>query len=176
MDTALVILGWTGFVVTVLVGIALNAIGLFGNWLILGAIAAAWVLSDFAYFGPWALAIGLVLAILGEVLEAMAASYGAARFGGSRDKKAMFLVIVGCILGGIFGTPWFPIVGTLAGACLGAFLAATLYEYVVMEKQAGPSMHVGIGAVLGRVGGLFAKMFMGFAILAVAIVFLFIRS
>ncbi len=166
MEGILHVLGWIAFGLVVIVAIALNSLGLFGNWLILGAVTAVWVLSGFEHFGLLTLGILLALAIAGEVLEAAAASYGAAAFGGS--KEAFFYIVAGCILGGIAGTPVFPIVGSLLGALAGGFAAAALYEYLVKERYVRDSVWAGIGAALGKAGGIFAKLFTGFVMLAVA--------
>ena len=108
------------------------------------------------------------LAILGEALEAAASGYGASKFGGGRG--SMVASVVGCLGGAVVGTPIFPIVGTLIGACLGAFGAATLYEYIQRERTVQEAAWTGFGAALGKVAGLFAKSFCGIGMLAVAAV------
>ena len=166
MDMALTITGWTLFGVAVATGLVLDLVGLFGNWVILGAVAAAWALTRFAHFTVWTLVILALLALAGEAIEMLASSYGAKRFGGG--KGAMVAALVGCLAGAVVGTPWFPLVGTLLGACLGAFLAATAYEFVVVEKAASAALWTGLGAALGKVAGMFAKLLMGLAMLAAA--------
>ncbi len=161
MATFLIILGWTAFVLVIVAGLLLDLVGLFGNWLILGAAAAVWVISGFEIFGLWLLAILLVLAVAGEVIEAVAAGYGASRFGGG--KGAMIAAVIGCIAGAILGTPWMPLVGTLLGACLGAFLAATAYEVAVVRKNLDASVRTGFGAALGKVAGMLGKLAVGVA-------------
>jgi uncharacterized protein YqgC (DUF456 family) len=162
----LAILGWTAFGIAVAVGLALDMLGLFGNWIILGALAALWIVTGFEHFG-WA-GVGLIvgLAVLGELLETLAAGYGASKFGGSRG--SIVAALVGCLLGAILLTPVLPIIGTLIGACIGAFAGAASYEYLQMQKDVDQAVWTGVGAVLGRVGGMFAKLFAGFAMLAVA--------
>jgi uncharacterized protein len=166
MMLALAVLGWSVFGLALLAGLGLNLVGLFGNWVILGALAAGWVATGFEHFSVWALVISGAFAVLGELLEFVAAGYGASKFGGS--KGAMVASLVGCLVGAVAGTPWFPIVGTLAGACVGAFLAAALYEYLVMEKRPDLALWTGLGAALGKVAGMFAKVAAGFAMLCVA--------
>ena len=160
--------GWVVFFSVIFVGIILNFLGLFGNWLFLLAIGTVYVLSDFEHFGVWTLVILLALAILAEVIEALASGFGASRFGGG--KGTMFLSILGCFAGAFLGTLYIPIpiVGTLIGACLGAFATATWYEYNHQDKEIEDAMRVGFGAALGKVGGLFAKSFIGFTMLAIA--------
>jgi uncharacterized protein len=169
MDSAAAVGGWSLFALAIVVGLALDMVGLFGNWIILGAAVIAWLVTGFTHFGVWSLVFMAGFAVLGEVLETAFAGYGAKKFGGS--KGSIVAALVGCILGAIAGTPLIPIplIGSLIGACLGAFSGAALYEYIKMEKKAGEAMWTGLGAALGKVGGLFAKLFCGFAILAIVI-------
>ena len=163
MDLVLPIIGWSAYGLAIVAALILNLVGLFGNWIILGASAIAWAVSGFTYFSLTGLLIMLVLAVLGEVVEAAAAGYGAKRFGGG--KGAMAAALIGCILGSIAGSPILPIVGTLIGACIGAFAGAALYEFIQMERQAGDAIRTGLGAAAGRVMGLFAKFFVGILML-----------
>ncbi len=167
MAFALSIIGWTFFGLGITVGLALDLVGLFGNWVILGTIAVAWAVTGFEHFGLWPMIFLLVLGVLGEVLEMLAAGYGASRFGGGRG--AAISSLVGCIAGAIMGTPWFPLLGTLAGAFLGAFSGAMLFELLIANKTPGASIRTGIGAALGRLGGMFAKLAVGLAMLCVAV-------
>jgi uncharacterized protein YqgC (DUF456 family) len=166
MDTFLLILGWTSFGLAVVVGLALNVVGLFGNWLILLAMTAAWLLSGYDHFGLWGLGVSLGFAVVGEILEFALAGYGARRYGGS--KGAMVAALVGCIVGAIVGSPLFPIIGTVIGACAGAFAAAAIYEYIRHEKSVDEAMRTGMGAAMGKIGGMVAKFSCGLAILATA--------
>lgn len=166
MDMILGILGWTCFVLAIMAGLLLDLLGLFGNWIILGAAGIAWAATGFAVFSPWALLGMAGLAALGEVLELALAGFGARRFGGS--KGSMVAALAGCIVGAVAGTPLFPVVGTLIGACAGAFGAAALYEYLQQDRSAQQALWTGLGAALGKVGGIFAKFLCGLVILGVA--------
>jgi len=166
VTTFLIILGWTCFVLAVLVGLALDLLGLFGNWVILGALVTLWAATGFDHFGLWAIAGFVGLAVLGEIVEAAAAGIGARKFGAG--KGAMVAAIAGCVVGSVVGTPLLPIIGTLAGACLGAFIGAVSYQLVVMEKQTSGALWTGLGASLGMVAGLVAKLIVGFAMLLLA--------
>ena len=166
MSIALAILGWTTFALAIVAGLALDMIGLFGNWIILAALLGLWWLTGFVHFGGWAIAAFVGLAILGEILEVVASAYGASKFGGSRGSAVS--AVIGAIAGGIFGTPLLPIVGTLIGACLGAFAAAFAYELLLMRRQAEGAAWAGFGAALGKIAGMFAKALVGILILLVA--------
>lgn len=169
MTLFLAILGWTLFGLVILIAMFLNLLGLFGNWLILGAVASAWALSGFEYFSPTCLAILAGLTILGEIAEMGATGLGAKRFGGERG--SIVASIAGCLVGAIVLTPIIPIplLGTIIGACLGAFTGAASYQYLILEKEAHEALWTGVGAALGKVAGLMAKSFIGFAMLGVAL-------
>lgn len=166
LNVSLAVAGWTAFGLAIAVGLALDMVGLFGNWIILAAVAIAWLATGFEHFGPWALVIMAALAGLGELIEFAAAGYGAARFGAS--KGGIWTTLAGCIVGGILGTPLFPVVGTVIGACVGAFVGAAAYEMLVAERGTSEAMWTGVGAALGKVGGLFGKLLAGFVMLVVA--------
>ena len=166
MACVLGVVGWVCFGLAIIVGLLLNLVGLFGNWVILGAVGSAWVLTGFLHFGVWSMLGMLLLAVLGELLEMLAAGYGASRFGGGRGAAAASLA--GCVAGAILATPWFPLIGTLAGAILGAFTGALVYEVLIGKKTAGASLRTGMGAALGRIGGTAAKLAVGFVMLVLA--------
>lgn len=167
-STTLAITGWSLFALAIVLGLLLDMIGLFGNWIILGAVVIAWVATGFEHFGWVGLLFMTALAVLGEFLEFVAAGYGAAKFGGGRG--TFFAALVGCLVGAAAFTFFIPIplIGTLIGACLGAFFAAALYEYIQMERQVHQAMWTGFGAALGKVGGIFAKFLAGIIMLIIA--------
>lgn len=166
MDLALEILGWSVFGLAILIALGLDLVGLFGNWIILGAMGAVWFFYGFVPFGWVGWGTMIALAVLGEILETWFAGYGAARFGGS--KGSMVAALVGCIGGAILGSPIFPILGTLIGAIVGAFAAAALYEIIQHQRSIKQAAWTGVGAALGKVGGLFAKLFCGLGMLLAA--------
>lgn len=166
MSTVIAIGGWTLFGAAIVAGLALNLVGLFGNWIILAALGTLWAATGFMRFTALDLFILLLLAIAGEMLETLLAGYGARKFGGS--KGSMVAALVGTLGGAMLGTPIFPIVGTLLGACAGAFAGAALYDYIQHEKSPGDAMWAGTGAAIGKIGGLLAKLICGLIMLAVA--------
>lgn len=166
MATAGTVLLWTVFALLVITGLGLNALGLFGNWVILGALVIVWVATGFIHFGWIGFAAFFMLAVLGELLEAGLAAAGAQRFGGT--KGTMVATIVGAIGGGVLGTPMLPVIGTLLGAIAGAFVAAVLYEFIQSEKPIGQALYTGFGAAAGKVGGIAAKFGVGLLMLLAA--------
>lgn len=166
LNVILAILGWSVFGLAILVGIGLDLLGLFGNWVILAAVVIAWIATGFTHFGWVGIGIMFGIAVVGEILEFLAAGFGAKKFGGS--KGSMWAALAGCLAGAILGSPLLPIIGTLIGACVGAFVAAALWEHLRHEKQPGEAMWTGFGAALGKVAGLFIKTSCGFGMLLVA--------
>ncbi len=164
MSLALEVFGWLMFSLALLVGLALDLLGLFGNWIILAAVILAYAFSGFEHFGIPSIIVLFFLAAAGEIIEALASAYGAKRFGGV--KGTMVAALVGTIVGAIVGTP-VPIVGSLIGACAGAFIGAVSYEYVVRRREMGSSMKAGFGAAAGKIGGVFAKLFVGLVMIII---------
>ena len=153
-----------------------------GNWLI-AALAAgfAWAFpvgaaAAEADNGPglsWTVVGALVcLAGLGELVEFVAGSAGAARQGASRRALALSLLaaMIGSLLGAIVVSPLLPVIGTLLGAVLGgaagAFGGAYLGEW--WKGRAAPErLSVGSGALVGRLLGTMAKFLVGAVMVAV---------
>lgn len=166
MATLLAILGWSTFVLAILVGLALDLVGLFGNWIILAAVALAWVATGFTHFSGLGIIILAVLAVFGELIEFLASSVGAARFGAS--KGAMVAAVVGCIAGAIIGAPFLLIIGAIIGGVLGAFVGAAGYEILMTQKDYDSAMKIGFGAAIGKLGGMLGKLAMGALMIVVA--------
>ena len=97
MSLALAILGWSIFVLAVVIGLVLDLLGLFGNWIILGAVGVAAAVSGFDHFGGYTLVFLVLLAVLGEVFEAVAAGAGAVWLG----LPAAFMVPMGLCVAAI---------------------------------------------------------------------------
>lgn len=156
---------------------ASNLLSLPGNWIIVLATAI------YAYFFPesetsgvgW-LGIGVLvaLAVAGEIIEFGAGAAMAGKRGASRRAMALAVVgtMVGSILGAIFTIPipiLGPIVGALAGGAGGAFCGAWLGE-IWKGKSVEEGMHVGTGALLGRLLGTSGKLLVGAVMVVVATV------
>ena len=152
----------------------LTVLGMPGTWLRV-AVAAfyAWLVpADSAAAVGWgAVLAAAVLAALGELLEALAGVFGAAKAGGS--KRGAVLALAGSLLGGlvgmVIGLP-IPLVGSLLAAVLaagaGAFLGAMIGE-IWKGRRMNESWQVGKGAFWGRLLGTLAKVIVGSIMLAV---------
>ncbi len=149
-------------------GVALTLVGLPGLWLMVGALALyAWVTGFNIYVGWPSMVALLVLAALAEVVETGAGAAGAKQAGGS--KRGMIGAVVGGFVGAIVLTPVIPIpvVGTVAGLCIGSFGGAFLVEAAI-GKEMGQSATIGWGAAKGRFWGTVFKVCFGIVMLIVA--------
>ena len=157
--------------VTGLVGLALIPLGLPGLWVIvLGVLGFGW-LTDFRTLGVGLIITILVLALLGEAVEAYVGFRFAQRYGGSR--RAGWGALVGGLIGAIVGVP-VPVIGSVIGGFVGAFLGAALFEYSKARHSEG-AVRAGWGAVLGRAVAAGVKMGVGVVIVVMG-VFAALRS
>jgi len=163
-------------VVVTAVGWLSQLIGLPGNWIIVAAVALyVWLgpTDGVAAIGMEALGVLVALAVLGEVVEFVAASAGVTKAGGSRRGAlgALSGSIVGGVVGLFVGLP-IPIVGSLAaalvfgglGALVGAFMAET-----AQGRDFDTSLSVGKAAFLGRIVGTLGKMIVGSVMVVVTL-------
>ncbi len=139
-----------------LIGFILSCLSLSGTWVVFGAAGLiAWARWP-AFPGPAALIAFLLTCVAVEVLEALAASWGVQKRGGS--KAAGWAALGGGFLGMIFGglIP-IPIIGNLLGMLIGSFGLAFLVEHAKMKK-ADHAARVATGAVLARLAVIFLKV------------------
>lgn len=151
---------------TGLLGLVLIPLGLPGLWLIvLGILGFGW-LTDFRTVGVGLIVAILVLALVGEAVEAYVGFRYARRYGGSR--RAGWGALVGGLVGAIVGVP-VPVIGSVIGGFFGAFLGAALFEYSAARHSEG-AVRAGWGAVLGRALAAGVKMGIGVVILVMGVV------
>ena len=151
--------------------VVLVVVQLPGGWILLGLAAVIeycdrWYLpadGDQQTFGWWVLGGGLVMLIIGEIIEFIAAALGAAKGGSS--KRGMWGALIGGIVGAFAFMPLFslvPVVGTIFGAFLGAvlgtFVGAMIGEFSGEEATVKGSMKPAIGATIGRIVGTTSKV------------------
>lgn len=139
--------------------LALDLLGLPGNWLMAAqALLVAWLKPGM--FGVWTLVAIVILAAAGEVLELLSGVLGARKGGAGRQGSAGALG--GGLIGAVAGTFWIPIpvLGSLIGACAGAFLGASFLE-LRTERAFWPSLRAGLGAGVGRALGTVIKLAVG---------------
>jgi hypothetical protein len=138
--------------------------GLPGNWLIvISTCLFAWWRWENGVFSIYTLAILVVLAALGELLEFSAGMIGARKSGASWPGS--ITAIFGAIAGAVVGTFLIPIpfFGTLMGACLGAGIGVWGMEFS-RGKKMEHSVRYAVGAGLGEFFGITSKFILGILI------------
>lgn len=151
--------------------IVLNAVwlllvlfGLPGNWLVvLSTCLFAWWRWEDGVFSIYTLIVIAALAVLGELFEFLGGMRGAKRAGASRH--GTIAALAGAIVGAIFGTFMISVLflGTVLGACIGAGLGVWAIE-VSRGRKMEESIRCGVGAGLGELLGITAKVAIGIII------------
>lgn len=148
----------------------MNFAALPGNWWIVAGSATFCYLSHRAHgsHGSWyVVGLLMLLAVIGELLEFVAGTAGAAKVGASR--RAMALSVVGSIVGSVVGAMAgvvipIPVLGSAIGALLGgacgAALGAVLGEHW-KGRERSVTLDVGAGAFVGRILGTVGKIVVG---------------
>jgi uncharacterized protein len=143
----LLIVGAIGTVLPALPGVPL---------IFAGVLIAAWA-EDFERIGGWTIGVLAVLAVIGVVVDYVAASMSAQRAGASRQG------IIGAAIGtvaGIFSGLWGLIFMPLAGAAVGEFLA---------HRDALRAGRVGVATWFGLLIGTAVKIAVAFTMIGVFI-------
>jgi len=132
-----------------------NFMGLPGNILIALSGLLYGISTGFeAYSFTFVLTLFAVL-IFFEVLEFILIYVAAKKFGCSRWGIAGG--IVGGILGALSGMLYSPVLGALIGSVIGVFIGASGLE-LFRSGNLKSSLFAGLGAFLGRIGGLSVKV------------------
>lgn len=142
--------------VALLIGVLVTLLTLPGTWfIILVALVCQWWREGL--FEWWTIALCVVLAVAGEVVEFAWSARGAKRTGGTRP--GMIGSIVGGLVGAIAGTFMLPVpvVGTIVGAAVGAGLGAVAGERGMSQRSWRESAAVGRGAAVGRLTAVAVK-------------------
>ena len=124
-----------------------------------GLLIAAWI-EDFAYVGPWTLAVLAFMALLTYAVDFGAGALGAKGFGAT--KFAMIGAFIGAFVGIFFGLP---------GIILGPFFGAVAGE-LMADRSLQDAGLAGLGATIGLAIGVAAKMALAVSMLSV---FMFMR-
>lgn len=144
-----------------LLWLALNLLTLPGNWLmVLTTLGFAYLTRQHPLLSPAVLVAVVVLAAVGEVAEFISGMVGAKR--GGSGAGGLIGAAAGALVGGVLGTALLPIpvIGSLAGICLGAGLGTYLAERHT-GKAANAAIRSGTGAGLGRLAGTAVKFGIG---------------
>ena len=120
-----------------------------------GAILHQLLLGDERGAGWWVIAVLFVMAIFSYVMDFLAVSLGAKRFGAS--KWGAWGGLLGAMVGLFFGLPGLilgPVVGVLAG------------ELIVARKDIGPAAFASWGTIVGTLLGVLGKFLVAVAMVA----------
>jgi uncharacterized protein len=161
----LLLLAMTASVFVILFGVP-------GSWALIGfALIYAWI-THFRFLGSDTLIVLLVLAVISEIVELMAAGVAAKAAGGS--SRASLGAIGGGFVGGIIATFFIPvpIIGTLIGVVVGAFLGSLVFEHS-LNSDPGHLLRVGVAAAKGRLLGTLLKLIFAVAMLLIASILAF---
>jgi uncharacterized protein len=148
----LVIVGAVGTVLPALPGVPL---------IFAGVLLAAWA-EDFQRIGGWTLGVLAVLALVGLVVDYVAASMSAQRAGASR--QGIIGAAIGTVAGiftGLLGLVFMPLVG----AAVGEFIA---------HRDALRAGKVGVATWLGLLVGTAVKIAVAFTMIGVFVAAIFI--
>ncbi len=143
------------FIVAVVASLFSNFYGAPGNILIVVSSFVYGIVTQFSQYS-FAFVITLMLIVLLiEFLEYLLIVLTAKKYGAS--KWGITGSIIGGIGGAISGAFVTPVIGAIIGSIVGVFAGATLLEFF-KSYNVREAFLSGIGAFLGKVGGLSIKM------------------
>lgn len=163
MDTVLHVVGLLILLIVCLASFASLVLGLPGTFLIVGAALVYGWATGFATVHWSTVGWLFLLAVVGEVVEFLAA---ARAVGEQISRRVMAGALVGGIVGGLAGTPFLFGVGALLGALAGAFAGAALAA-ISENGTMAKAFSTGLAALRGRLTGFVLKAAVAAAMLVV---------
>lgn len=130
--------------------VALSLLQLPGTWTILVSATLYALYYDWARIGWKTLAVMVVLAVIGEIVETLGGAVLAKRSGAS--KRAAWYGLAGGMIGAIFLSIPVPVIGTIIGAAIGCFagaLVAELQEGKRLDEGTKSGFYTAVGRTLG---------------------------
>lgn len=155
METVLLAILGIGLALLGVAGLALPALP-GAPVLFAGLFCIAWA-EDFAYVGTGTLITLAVLALLTYAVDLIAGAFGVQRFGAS--PRAVFGATLGAVIGLFFG---------FVGIVIGPFVGAGIGE-LSMGQGLHAAGRAGLGATIGLVIGVAAKLALAFSMLGIFI-------
>lgn len=157
-------------VVINIVGILLVVVGLPGIWMMIAMAAGVNVWGP-ELFSWWTIGACVVLALLSEIADLVAAAGGSKVGGGGRRSGAFALI--GGLVGAVVGAPFPPLIGAILWGVIGAGVGAILGE-LSCDRGWKQSMAVGGAAATGRLVGTIVKLATAMAIWVIIAVAAFV--
>ncbi|MDF1742676.1 MAG: DUF456 domain-containing protein [Gimesia sp.] len=144
-----------------------------GNWIVVFLSALFYVLMPVEDYNGLSLTVILIAAALagvGELVELLGGSAGAAKKGASRRAMILSLLatFVGSLVGATIATPIVPPIGTIGGAILGGALGAYMGAYLGEMWKGNQDVdrgEISRAAFIGRILGVVGKMAIGVIII-----------
>jgi uncharacterized protein YqgC (DUF456 family) len=142
------------FVLAVSAALMSNFFGVPGNILIAANSLIYGIITNFDSFSLTFVLTLFIIVILVEFLEYLMIALTAKKYGAS--KWGITGGIIGGIGGAISGAFFTPVIGAIIGSILGVFFGAIIFEYF-RSFNFRLAVNSGIGAFLGKIGGLSLK-------------------
>jgi len=143
-----------------------TAIGLPGNWILVGVVAIVALAGGFDIITWPYLLLCLGLAGVGELVESVLGAVVVAGRGGTR--WGVIGSIIGGIAGALLGAGFIPPLGSVLLGFVGAFAGAVAGE-LIKAPNVEQAMRVGFWAFVGRVLAMMVKVAAGIGILWILI-------
>jgi uncharacterized protein YqgC (DUF456 family) len=143
------------FIIAVVASLFSNFFGVPGNILIVVSSFIYGIVTNFTDYTFAFVITMFLIVLLVEFLEYLLIVLTAKRYGAS--KWGIIGSIVGGIGGAVSGAFVTPVLGAVIGSVIGVFLGATLLEFFKSYNMR-EAVFSGIGAFLGKLGGLSIKM------------------
>jgi uncharacterized protein YqgC (DUF456 family) len=154
------------FYIYLFVALALNIVGLPGNWVLVGTALVVTLIPGFGDLTWTYFFVILGLALLGEAIESLLGLVVVAKKGGTRWG------VIGSFLGGIagviLGSAIAPPFGGVVLGFVGAFAGAVVGEYM-REQRSDKAVRVGFWAFVGRSLAIMGKIACGVGIVWILI-------
>ena len=139
-----------------------TAIGLPGNWILVGVAVIVGLITGFEDMSWWLLVICMGLAVVGEAIESISGAVFVARRGGG--KWGIVGTFVGGFAGVVLGSGIVPPLGSVVFGFVGAFAGAALGEFI-RHRNMEAALNIGVGSFFGRMMAVAAKLTAGTVIL-----------
>ena len=154
------------FYLYLFMALALNIVGLPGNWVLVGTALIVALIPQFGDLTWTYFFIVLGLALLGEAIESVLGLVVVAKKGGTRWG------VIGSFLGGITGVilggAVVPPIGSVIYGFVGAFAGAVVGEYL-REQKTDSAFRIGFWAFVGRSLAIMGKVIAGAGIVWILI-------
>lgn len=145
--------------------VLLNILTLPANWIML-VLICLW-----KFIGPNTVGMNTMffvmlfgLALLGELIEYIAQSWGSKKYGASTS--GMWIGLLGAFIGAIVGLPFLLGLGAFIGALIGAWIGCYFMEILNGRSRAEAS-RAAKGALIGRLLGIIIKCGIGITIIII---------